>query len=211
MTRSFWFVLLSVIVVGNVAVTQTSTPQVIRGTPPFGSFGGGPDIINLGNLNAHLTIPVRARAGRGSSFEYDLLLRHVDLVSVDIERHHLVAARDELGLDRNCGLGDTGHGFSNHGSLHFPLQRVSDRYPLLLHLHRQGRHTSPIPRSDAREQCLWVGKFPEYPRRRWVWLLPASDGCWWNGDLAHRHTSRQPWQHDGQQRKRDHGDRQQRL
>jgi RHS repeat-associated protein len=44
--------------------------QVITGTPPFGSFGGGPDVINLANLNAHLTIPVFARAGRGLPFNF---------------------------------------------------------------------------------------------------------------------------------------------
>jgi hypothetical protein len=47
-----------------------SSAQVITGTPPFGSFGGGPDVINLANLNAHLTIPVFARAGRGIPFNF---------------------------------------------------------------------------------------------------------------------------------------------
>jgi len=42
------------------------------GTPPFGSFGGGPDIINLANLNSHLTIPVMNKSGRGTNFTYDL-------------------------------------------------------------------------------------------------------------------------------------------
>lgn len=46
--------------------------QVSTGTPPFGSFAGGPDVINLGNLNSHLTIPVRHKAGRGTNFTYDL-------------------------------------------------------------------------------------------------------------------------------------------
>jgi RHS repeat-associated protein len=46
--------------------------QVQTGTPPFGSFTGGPDIVNLGNLNVHLDIPVRSRAGRGTNFSYDL-------------------------------------------------------------------------------------------------------------------------------------------
>ena len=46
--------------------------QVATGTPPFGSFGGGPDVINLGNLNAHITIPVVNKAGRGTAFNYNL-------------------------------------------------------------------------------------------------------------------------------------------
>ena len=50
----------------------TSLGQVDTGTPPFGSFSGGPDIINNANLNAHITIPVLHKAGRGTSFSYDL-------------------------------------------------------------------------------------------------------------------------------------------
>jgi len=46
--------------------------QVATGTPPFGSFGGGPDVINLGNLNAHITIPIVNKAGRGTAFNYNL-------------------------------------------------------------------------------------------------------------------------------------------
>jgi hypothetical protein len=42
------------------------------GTPLFGSFGGGPDVINLSNLNVHLAIPVVHKAGRGTNFTYDL-------------------------------------------------------------------------------------------------------------------------------------------
>ena len=53
----------------------SSTPcfaQVQTGTPPFGSFGGGPDVVNLGNLNVHFNVPVFSRAGRGTSFTYSL-------------------------------------------------------------------------------------------------------------------------------------------
>lgn len=47
--------------------------QVATGTPPFGSFGGGPfDTVNLGNLNVHFAIPVLHKAGRGMPFTYDL-------------------------------------------------------------------------------------------------------------------------------------------
>jgi RHS repeat-associated protein len=55
----------------------SSTPcfaQVQVGTPPFGSFGGGPDIINLANLNSHLTVPIVEKAGRGTNFTYYLNL-----------------------------------------------------------------------------------------------------------------------------------------
>ena len=39
----------------------------------YGSFGGGPfDVINLGNLNVHYSIPVLHKAGRGLPFNYDL-------------------------------------------------------------------------------------------------------------------------------------------
>lgn len=50
----------------------SASAQVQTGTPPFGSFGGGPDVINLANLNAHLTIPVLHKPGRGRDFDYDL-------------------------------------------------------------------------------------------------------------------------------------------
>ena len=43
--------------------------QVATGTPPYGSFGGGPfDTVNLGNLNVHFAIPVIHKAGRGMPF-----------------------------------------------------------------------------------------------------------------------------------------------
>ncbi len=49
-----------------------ASAQVQTGTPPFGSFGGGPDVVNLANLNSHITVPVRHKAGRGMDFTYDL-------------------------------------------------------------------------------------------------------------------------------------------
>src|SRR5713226_7548935 len=51
----------------------SASAQVQRGTPPFGSFGGGPDVINLGNLNVRLAIPVLHKPGRGQNFNYDIL------------------------------------------------------------------------------------------------------------------------------------------
>lgn len=39
--------------------------QTATGTPPFGSFGGGPfDIVNLGNLNVHFDVPITNRPSR---------------------------------------------------------------------------------------------------------------------------------------------------
>lgn len=46
--------------------------QVATGTLPFGSFSGGPDIVNNANLNVHRSIPVRVKAGRGMPFYYIL-------------------------------------------------------------------------------------------------------------------------------------------
>jgi RHS repeat-associated protein len=46
--------------------------QVATGTPPFGSFGGGPDVINESNLNIHWSFPIIAKAGRGIPFNYSI-------------------------------------------------------------------------------------------------------------------------------------------
>ncbi len=52
---------------------RSALGQVTTGTPPFGSFGGGPfDIVNLGNLNTHFDIPVIQKAGRGAPYTYTL-------------------------------------------------------------------------------------------------------------------------------------------
>jgi RHS repeat-associated protein len=45
---------------------------VATGTPPFGSFSGGPDVINNGNLNVHWNFPVVNKPGRGLPFNYNL-------------------------------------------------------------------------------------------------------------------------------------------
>src|SRR5713101_5798975 len=56
-----------------VVLTGFSAAQVATGTPPFGSFGGGPfDVVNLGNLNVHFAVPILHKAGRGMPFAYDL-------------------------------------------------------------------------------------------------------------------------------------------
>src|SRR3989441_234654 len=63
-------VVLAVLV---VLVGSAQAPaQVATGTPPFGSFSGGPDVVNNANLNVHVSIPVRVKAGRGIPFTYTL-------------------------------------------------------------------------------------------------------------------------------------------
>src|SRR5271156_842259 len=66
--RRFFYVLFFLVLV----YCLPSPAQVATRPPPFGSFGGGPDVINLGNLNAHLTVPVLNKAGRGNSFAYNV-------------------------------------------------------------------------------------------------------------------------------------------
>jgi len=50
----------------------TSRAQVATGFPPFGSFKGAPDAVDLANLNVHWSIPVFTKAGRGLPFVYAL-------------------------------------------------------------------------------------------------------------------------------------------
>ena len=53
-------------------LAAAAVAQVRTGTPPFGSFGGGPDVVDLANLNSQITIPVLSKAGRGLPFTFDL-------------------------------------------------------------------------------------------------------------------------------------------
>ncbi len=46
--------------------------QATVGTPAFNSFGGGPDVINLSNLNSHIVVPIFHKKGRMTDFGYDL-------------------------------------------------------------------------------------------------------------------------------------------
>jgi RHS repeat-associated protein len=54
-----------------LAVSSASA-QVITGLPPYGSFSGGPDVVNNASLNAHLSVPVVGEAGRGLPFSNTL-------------------------------------------------------------------------------------------------------------------------------------------
>jgi len=45
---------------------------VLTGTPAFQSYDGGPDTINVGNLNINWNIPIVNKPGRGTPFTYNL-------------------------------------------------------------------------------------------------------------------------------------------
>jgi RHS repeat-associated protein len=70
MTRIFRYAFL---MIALALAAKAASAQVTTGTPPFGSFGGGPDVIDLANLNSHFDIPVLNKAGRGVNFTYDLI------------------------------------------------------------------------------------------------------------------------------------------
>jgi RHS repeat-associated protein len=73
MFRRTYFLFLLVLTLSFEGLVASSvSAQVKTGTPHFGSFAGGPDVINLANLNAHVTIPVIHKPGRGTNFTYDL-------------------------------------------------------------------------------------------------------------------------------------------
>ncbi|HTV55918.1 MAG TPA: hypothetical protein VMI06_13525 [Terriglobia bacterium] len=63
---------LMVIVAATICSVPSTAQQNALGMQAFGSFSGGPDLINLGNLNVHLTIPILHKQGRGIPFIYDL-------------------------------------------------------------------------------------------------------------------------------------------
>lgn len=64
---------LLLIVLLVALVPQLSSAQVPTGTPPFSSSAGGPDIIDLANLNSQIVVPMIHKAGRGGfNFTYDL-------------------------------------------------------------------------------------------------------------------------------------------
>jgi len=54
-------------------LVQFSWAQSITGLSPFAPLaGGGAEIVNLADLNVHLSIPVVHKAGRGMDFNYVL-------------------------------------------------------------------------------------------------------------------------------------------
>jgi hypothetical protein len=75
MTRAYRFLALALLVAVSSFLARVVSAQSppTTGTPPFGSFGGGPEAIDLANLNVHWDIPILAKAGRGGfNFSYDL-------------------------------------------------------------------------------------------------------------------------------------------
>lgn len=64
--------LIAFLWISSLTFTMPCFAQVTPGTPPFGSFSGGSDVIDLANLNVHLEVPVIYKAGRGMSFAYNL-------------------------------------------------------------------------------------------------------------------------------------------
>ena len=58
--------------VAFLLVCTSARSQVTTGQPPFGSFSGGPDIVNNANLNVAVNVPVVSKTGRGLPFSYAL-------------------------------------------------------------------------------------------------------------------------------------------
>src|SRR5579875_256399 len=52
--------------------SATASAQVKLGTPTFGSFSGGPDVVDLANLNVHVPLPIVNKPGRGLPVAYNL-------------------------------------------------------------------------------------------------------------------------------------------
>jgi len=69
MIRAHRCLILMIVLALAAGVTSA---QVTTGTPPFSSIGGGPDEVNLANLNVHYTFPVVHKPGRGLPFNFDL-------------------------------------------------------------------------------------------------------------------------------------------
>ena len=63
---------LSSLVLILAFLVYSAVAQVATGTPPFSSLEGGPDVVNLGNLNVHMAYPVLHKAGRGLPLSFDL-------------------------------------------------------------------------------------------------------------------------------------------
>ena len=54
-----------------ILISSDALAQVATGTPPFGSFAGGPfDTVNLADLNAHFGVPIISKPGAGLPFHY---------------------------------------------------------------------------------------------------------------------------------------------
>ena len=96
--------LLCVIFCAAFAVSQ----QPATGAPSFGSFAGGPDTINLANLNTHLSIPIFHRAGRGIPFDYSLTYDSLIWVPTPSGSSAAWVPQNELGMAQLHGGAATG-------------------------------------------------------------------------------------------------------
>ncbi len=72
MRRIPTFLMMLVAVVGLLPAMALAQSDPAAGFPPFSSMNGGPDHINLGNLNIHYEFPILDKAGRGLPFHYAL-------------------------------------------------------------------------------------------------------------------------------------------
>jgi hypothetical protein len=70
--RKIQLTLFLFMISGGAASAQLFQTAPFAGTPPFGTFGGDVDVINLGSMNVHLTIPILNKPGRGTNFVYNL-------------------------------------------------------------------------------------------------------------------------------------------
>src|SRR5260370_3305719 len=70
MKNAKWFCI--VLILCKVFSFMRGEAQVKTGFPPFSSTTGGPDAINLANLNVHWSFPIFSKAGRGLPFSYSL-------------------------------------------------------------------------------------------------------------------------------------------
>lgn len=68
-SRWNWLWVVGLVILGGVCC---QAQQNATGTQTFGSFSGGPDTINLGNLDVNLVIPILQKQGRGIPFVFNL-------------------------------------------------------------------------------------------------------------------------------------------
>jgi RHS repeat-associated protein len=67
--RLNWLCVVGLVIVSGVCC---QAQQNATGRQSFGTLGGGPETINLGNLDVSLDIPILHRQGRGIPFTFDL-------------------------------------------------------------------------------------------------------------------------------------------
>src|SRR5215469_10529291 len=78
----YLFAVSALLLLPTIVRAQVATGTVQTGAPPFGTFGGGPDIIDLANLNAQTIVPVLNKQGRGLSLVFNI--RHDSSIWVPV-------------------------------------------------------------------------------------------------------------------------------